>query len=75
MKTEIRQINIQEHLSKYPHNTDTRDRFERLIDLCMRLRREDEKHMDVDEFVSFCLYCYGGTIAASLVEYLDNRLD
>jgi hypothetical protein len=57
-------------LEKYPHNTDTADRFMSLVKYCYD---QDSRGFSLDEFVQFCLDSYGGTIAGAMVDYLRNK--
>lgn len=59
-----------EFLEKYPHNSDTTDRFMMLVSICYRM---DKKGLSLEEFVQECLDNYGGTVAGAMVEYLNNR--
>ena len=54
-----------------PHNSDTTDRFNTLLELCYHM---DKRGLSLDEFVDRCLNSYGGTVAGALVDYLYNKL-
>ena len=57
-------------ISKYPHNTDCSDKFGLLVSLAYR---KDKTGKSLEEFVDWCASMYGGTIAAAMIDYLNNH--
>ena len=62
---------LAEFIQRYPHNTDCGDKF---LDLVTLAYRKDREGLSLEEFVNKCIYCYGGTVAGSLISYLKNHL-
>jgi hypothetical protein len=60
-----------EFMRQHPHNTDTSDNFMLLVNICYSM---DKSGKSLEEFVKDCLYHYGGTVAAAMIDYLHNHL-
>ena len=59
-----------EYMEKYPHNTDTSDRFMQLVEMAYH---KDKTGASLEEFVQKCLDAYGGTVAGAMIAFLYNQ--
>ena len=66
---------LEKHMKKYPHNTDTGDKFPELVAWTYEHYLKHNKFMGLEEFIQRCLDMYGGTIAGALVDYISNNVN
>lgn len=66
----VEKLGFYEYMNKYPHNTDCSDKFMLLVELAYN---KDTRGLSIEEFIDGCLAAYGGTVAAAMIDYLNNN--